>query len=118
MGSTVTAQPAKSLSHDVLLVAIPFPPQDQWMARLEALYPGFKVRWVVQSTNYPPEPLPEEVYDGVTILLTLWPHPIERLQKVRYVQLISAGADKWIPHELYKNPDVLLCTANGAHSYV
>lgn len=118
MDSTVALGGANDLSNEVLLVAIPFPPNHKWTARLEALHPGLKVRLAIQSNTFPPEPLPKEVYDGVTILCTLWPHPVEMLQNVRYVQLLSAGADKWIGHELYKNPNVTFCTANGAHAYV
>lgn len=117
MGS-VTPQPASGLANDVLLFSVPFPPNEQWIARLESLHPGLKVRWAQQSTSFPPEPLPQKTYDDVTILVGLWPHSAELVQKVRYVQLLSAGADRWITHDLYKNPDVMFCTANGAHSYV
>jgi hypothetical protein len=114
--SSVTPQPASGLGNDVLLLAVPFPPNEKWIARLKTLHPGLKVRWAQQSTTFPPEPLPKEVYDDVTILLALWPHPAELMHNVRYVQLVSAGADRWITHDLYKNPDVKFCTANGAHS--
>lgn len=114
--SAITPQPTNGLGNDLLLIAVPFPPDEEWIARLKALHSGLKVRWVQQSTTFPPEPLPKEVYDDVTILVGLWPHAAELVPNVRYVQLLSAGADRWITHELYKNSDVKFCTANGAHS--
>jgi hypothetical protein len=114
--SSVTPQPASNLGNDLVLLAVPFPPDEEWIARLKSLHPGLKVRWAQQSTTFPPEPLAKEVYDDVTILVGLWPHPAELVQNVRYVQLLSAGADRWITHDLYKNPDVKFCTANGAQS--
>ncbi|KAL2263938.1 hypothetical protein VTK26DRAFT_4125 [Humicola hyalothermophila] len=116
MGSVNAPVPASSLSNDVLLIAVFEPPDEKWMAKIEARYPGLKVRWVVQGDH--PEPLPAEVFDGVTLLCTLFPssYPPDLLKRLRYVQLISAGADRWTQHELYKNPDVLFCTANGVHA--
>lgn len=101
MGSLASASSADGLSNDVLLVAIPAPANEQWMARLEALHPGLKVRWVNQPPNFPPEPLPRELYDGVTMMVALCPHPIELVQNVRSIQLVSAGVDAWITHNLY-----------------
>jgi hypothetical protein len=115
MGSIVP-EGAKGLSQDVFLLSLPSPPNTAWIAQIEAAHPGLTVRWVTQSLKYPPDPLPEGSYDDVTMLCTLWPHPAEMLPKVRYVQLISAGADKWITHDLYKNPNVTFCTANGVHA--
>ena len=117
MTSTPTVSP-KGLSNDVLLVSVPTPPHETWIAHLKASHPGLTVRWFTQPNTYPPLPLPEEMYEGVTLLITLWPHPAESLPNVRYIQLLSAGADRWIKHDLYKNQNVIFCTANGAHSYV
>lgn len=112
----MASEPSKHLSNDVLLMAVPSPPDEKWIAELEQRYPGFKVRWVIQETKLPAHPLPRHVYDGVTILCTVLPHPAELLPKLRYVQLMSAGADRWITHELYKNPGIIFCTANGVHA--
>jgi hypothetical protein len=115
---TQNGQSPKGLSNDVLLVSVPTPPNETWMEHLRASHPGLTVRWFTQSYTYPPAPVPEEVYEGVTLLVTFWPHPAESLPNVRYIQLLSAGADRWITHDLYKNPKITFCTANGAHSYV
>ncbi|KAK3290938.1 uncharacterized protein B0H64DRAFT_49814 [Chaetomium fimeti] len=114
--SSAPTQTHKGLSNDVLLVAIPTPPNEPLIAKLEARHPGLKVRWFNQPNIFPPVPLPAETYEDVTLLFTLWPHPAELLPKARYIQLLSAGADRWITHDLYKNPDITFCTANGAHS--
>jgi hypothetical protein len=119
MGS-IARNPPNGLANDVLLIAVPFPipPDAKWLAELEAQHPGLKVRYVVQQPKFPMDPLPEKLYDGVTLLCTLFPAPARRelLQNVRFVQLMSAGADRWISHELYKTPEVTFCTANGVHA--
>ena len=117
MGSLPTPA-AIGLTHGVLLIVVPFAVDEPWIAKVEAQHPGLKVRWISRPNRLPPDPLPNEVYDDVTMLCTFAPHPIELLPKLRYVQLLSAGADRWIPHDLYKKPDIIFCTANGAHSYV
>ncbi len=43
------------------------------------------------------------------------PPPAELMSKVRYVQLSSAGADRWPGHPVYENKDVVFCTSNGCH---
>ncbi|KAL2015442.1 hypothetical protein VTK56DRAFT_5497 [Thermocarpiscus australiensis] len=116
MGSASPSEPRPGLSDDILLVAAPLPPDEKWVAKAEARYPGLKVRWMYHEYKSNPDPLPKEAYEGVTILCTVMTHPAELLQNVRYVQLISAGADQWIGHELYRNPDVIFCTMNGIHA--
>ncbi|KAK3901227.1 hypothetical protein C8A05DRAFT_45077 [Staphylotrichum tortipilum] len=116
MGSLAAPGPTGPLSNDVLLIAVPFPPNQQWMDELKTVYPGLEVRWVIQVNKNPPDPLPAELFDRVTLLCTLLCQPAELLQNVRYVQVISAGADRWITHELYQKKDVVICTANGAHA--
>ncbi|KAK4183291.1 putative 2-hydroxyacid dehydrogenase [Podospora australis] len=115
MGS-LTHSSSSDLSKDIILIAVPAPPDAKWIAHLEAKHPGLKVRWAVHEFKFPLDPLPEEVYEGITTLVTVLPHPVHLLQNVRFVQLISAGADRWIGNELYNNPDVTFCTANGIHA--
>lgn len=118
MGSLTTPAPPSVFANDTLLIAIPFhnDSSEKWATELETHFPGLKVRCANQPPKFPPNPLPEELFEGVTMLCTLWPHPAEKVKGVRYVQLVSAGADAWTKHELYKNPDVVFCTANGAHA--
>ena len=108
---------AGALSHDILLVYLPTDPDAEWMAKIEAKYPGLKVRWRVRPT--PAELiLDSAVWEGVTICVTgSLPHPADLMKSVRYVQLSSAGADRWISpvHPKYQDPGTIFCTANGAH---
>jgi hypothetical protein len=118
MGSVTALNAARPLSNDVLVIAAPmvFPRDEKWMARLESLHPGLKVRWVSQSHTYPPEPLPEDISKEVTLLATVWPYPAEQLPNVRFVQLLTAGANQWFTNGVYKKPEVIFCTTNGAHA--
>lgn len=116
MGSTTPAPPRR-LSNDVLLLVVPFPQDEQWAPGLKARYPGLEVRCVVQQVKLPPDPIPKEAFDRVTMLCSLFPQPPELLQNVRFVQLVSAGADRWAKNELYTTRlDVPFCTTNGAHA--
>ena len=38
-------------------------------------------------------------WEGVTLALLFLPHPSHLMDKVRYVQLTSAGVEKWVEHE-------------------
>ena len=123
MTSTDMEHVSSNLSTDILLLQIPPEPDLLWIAQLETKYPGLKVRWV--PLRWAPgdkgsaaTALPPEIWEGVTIACLFLPHPAQLMSKVRYVQLTSAGADKWIEHETYKNPNVVFCTANGIHPWV
>lgn len=121
MASQIASDSVPKLSHDVLLLQIPQEPDLKWIARVEARFPGFKVNW--QHLHWKPgEKLDEaslvlapETWEGVTMACLFLPHPPEVMANVRYVQLTSAGADKWIQHDSYKNPNVTFCTSNGVH---
>ncbi|KAI8167004.1 D-2-hydroxyacid dehydrogenase [Colletotrichum sp. SAR 10_70] len=112
--------PQKSpLANDILLVFLSSPRNEEWIGRVESNYPGLQVRWA--NNHLPdgrfllPDELPDEVWDGVTMIISFNPPSLERLKSVRFVQLTSAGADKWRDHPVYKNPDIPFCTTNGCH---
>jgi hypothetical protein len=121
MASADTGNVPSKLSTDIILLQIPPEPDLQWIARLEAKYPGLKVRW--EQLRWKPgdkldsgaTALPPETWEGVTMACLFLSHPAHLMSKVRYVQLTSAGADKWVDHATYKNPNVVFCTANGTH---
>ncbi len=119
MGSLANSTSKPGLSEDILLVNIPIPPNEEWIAKIEATYPGLKVRW---SQRHPlltkDKGIPPELWDGVTIVVCSATPPAHLMSKVRYVQLSSAGADRWLEHEVYKDKNVVFCTANGCHPYV
>ncbi|KAK3385258.1 hypothetical protein B0H63DRAFT_180803 [Podospora didyma] len=116
MGS-ITPPPntPRDLSTDVLLMNIPPPIDEVWSAKIEARYPGLKVRWAPQHLKMNPDPLPEETYEGVTLMCSFLPHDVGKLPNIHYIQLTSAGADLWINHPLYQDPNVIFCTSNGTH---
>jgi phosphoglycerate dehydrogenase-like enzyme len=105
-----------ALSNDILLVFLPTDPDADWIAKIESKYPGIKVRWSVRAT---PEELilDPAVWEGVTMFVTMRPHPAELMKSVRYVQLSSAGADRWLNpvHPKYQDPNTIFCTGNGTH---
>ncbi|KAM7197106.1 hypothetical protein V8F33_005765 [Rhypophila sp. PSN 637] len=105
---------APKLNADVLLIHMPFEPDNAWIAKVEARYPGFKVRWYSRPWGFEKIALPEEAYKGVTMLCSPGEPPAD-LPKLRYVQIAQAGADAWINTPLYKNSKVVFCTANGTH---
>lgn len=110
-----TAAPnGTKLSNDVLLIHMPFPIDHKWIAKVEARYPGFKVRWHTRPWTLDRAPLPEEATKGVTMLCSV-NEPLAELPDLRYVQIASAGADLWVKTSLYQNPKVIFCTANGVH---
>jgi len=122
MGSGLSRS-SKGLSKDVLLVHVPAPPDNAWMAKMEAKHPGLQVRWhqhpmpgTIEFSKT--EPLPRETYQGVTLLCSLAPtHPAELLPNVRFIQIPMAGADLWTKHPFYRARGVTMCTANGTHPY-
>ena len=59
-----------------------------------------------------------DTWSGVTVACLFLPHPAEYMSKLRYLQLTSAGVDKWIGHAAYQRPDLPIATANGVHAYV
>lgn len=118
---------ASSLAADVLLIFLPTPddgrvwPDPAWIAATEARYPGLRVRWLRREdpeTGLPREidQLPADVWDGVTLLCSSWPPSAHLIPGVRFVQVPSAGLDRWIRHEAYLNPAVAVCTGNGTHA--
>ncbi|KAI1491564.1 D-isomer specific 2-hydroxyacid dehydrogenase [Biscogniauxia mediterranea] len=109
------------LSKDILLVFLPRDPQTEWIERIKSQHPGLEVRWFnlqkEDRTFVKAEEVPSHVWDGVTLLTAfMYPPPAGLLSNVRFIQLISAGADRWPGHPTYQDEKVVFCTANGAHA--
>ncbi|CAJ2513996.1 Uu.00g021150.m01.CDS01 [Anthostomella pinea] len=117
MSGTEAAGP---LSKDVLLVFLPGAEDTEWTGRIAKRHPGLEIIWfnAFKPGNEftRPEEFDQEMWHRVTILATYLPPPAHLVPKVRYIQLISAGADKWPSHPKYQDERVLFCTANGAHA--
>ncbi|TQN66383.1 D-2-hydroxyacid dehydrogenase, partial [Colletotrichum shisoi] len=111
---------ASPLAEDVLLLLLSAAENPAWTRRVSERFPGLQVRWV--DSRKPgggytqPDEIPDAVWDGVTIFYSYVPASPSRMSKVRFVQVSSAGVDKWVDHEVYKNPDVAFCTTNGCQS--
>ncbi|KAI8960819.1 hypothetical protein F5Y11DRAFT_251031 [Daldinia sp. FL1419] len=110
----------EALSNDVLLVFFPFPERKDWIEKITSRFKGLRVRWtgainpdhsVVKATDIDPE-----LWNGVTLLSTFMPPPVELIPNVRFVQVTSAGVDKWPSHPTYQNETVKFCTSNGIHA--
>ncbi|XXG99345.1 Transcription initiation factor IIA subunit 2 [Hypoxylon texense] len=114
-----TGDGAGSLSNDIILLFMPFPERPEWTDRVTKRY-GLRVRFVSSiredKTVINIADLGAEVWEGVTLLCTYMPPPAELIPKVRFVQLTSAGADKWLGHPKYQDKDTIICTSNGIHS--
>ncbi|ROW04911.1 hypothetical protein VPNG_07047 [Cytospora leucostoma] len=107
------------LSRDKLLIFQPKGPSAEWIARIQARHPGLEIRYensaLPDGSIRPFEELNPATRDGVTLLSTYLPPPARFLKGVRFVQLPSAGVDKWLGHETYKDENVVFCTGNGCH---
>lgn len=110
-------------AEDKLLVHLPIPPPPGWIKTLAARYPFLKVHWEIAPIKggirgiNGVEKLPLKITKDVTLLCVYPPATPETIPKVRYVQLASAGYDRWVNHPLFLDPNVAFCNASGAHAY-
>ncbi|KAI0888736.1 uncharacterized protein GGS22DRAFT_184315 [Annulohypoxylon maeteangense] len=109
-----------SLSNDVLLIYFPYLDSTGFVERVTKRFKGLEVRWIKSNASplVPPraEDLDAKDWDGVTLLATFMPPPAEFLSKVRYVQLTTAGIDRWPVHSTYQDEKVTFATSNGVHA--
>ncbi|KAI0592885.1 D-isomer specific 2-hydroxyacid dehydrogenase [Biscogniauxia sp. FL1348] len=115
------AKKAGPLSKDILLIFLPGDPQTEWTERIKSQHPGLEVRWFnaqkENGTFAKSDEIPSSVWDGVTLLAAFtYPLPADLLPNLRFIQLISAGVDKWPGHPTYQDEKVVFCTANGVHA--
>lgn len=107
------------LNNDKLLIFQPKGPTAEWITRVQARHPGLEIIYensaLPDGSIKPFEDLSPAARDGVTLLSTYIPPPAQFLRDVKFVQLPSAGVDKWLGHDTYKNERVIFCTGNGCH---
>lgn len=103
-----------ALADDILVIFFPTPPMEERLSQIRARFPGLQIRWVVRDLYTQNMPTAEDL-TGATILCTSLPPPDDLVKTVRFVQLTSAGADRWVERETYKNQNVVFCTASGTH---
>lgn len=116
-----SAKGPTSLSSDKILLLVAAPPKQDWISRIESRYPGIEIRWVDCTSSgalTTPDEIPAALWEDITIYSSWLTPRAELIPNVRFVQLSSAGADRWLDHALYLNPDVVFCSANGVHPYV
>ncbi|KAL7923436.1 hypothetical protein ACQKWADRAFT_289655 [Trichoderma austrokoningii] len=105
---------------DKLLIHMPFALPQSFLAALAQRFPQLRVHYeiapLVNQRLMNSNDLPDEAWDGVTILCVMPPPSAERMKGVKFVQLASAGSDLWIGHEAYMNRDITFCCTSGAHS--
>lgn len=105
-------------SGDVLLVLTGADRDAQWEQSLTQRLPReLQVRW--ENLRKPDgslrnlEDLDRGIFEGVTILFTYAPVPVEWIPKVRFVQLSSAGSDLWASHPKLLDSGVKFATTSG-----
>lgn len=106
-------------SNDVLLVLSAAGRDEQWERDLFQRLPGqLQVRW--ENIRNPDgsirklEDADRSLFEDVTILFTYEPIPAEWIQKVRFVQLSSAGSDLWAKHPKFLDSSVKFATTTGS----
>ncbi|KAM4065244.1 d-isomer specific 2-hydroxyacid dehydrogenase, NAD binding domain-containing protein [Hirsutella rhossiliensis] len=104
---------------DKLLVHLPSPAPAGWLEAMARRFPGLAVRWEVAGIDAAAsdlesaDSLPREALDGVTLLCVYPPPSPAVMERVRVVQLASAGSDRWLGHEKYRDPGVVFCSSSG-----
>ncbi|KAH8899010.1 D-3-phosphoglycerate dehydrogenase [Thozetella sp. PMI_491] len=125
MGSTETTAVATAsadgsisgrLSDAKVIVYFAEDPDQDWIAKIEARYPGIEVRWAKAYLDG--APVEAEVYGdlwkGVTHACIWWyAPPAHLLEDVKFVQLAGSGVDPWINHATYHDPNVVFCNGRG-----
>jgi hypothetical protein len=108
-----------NLSNDILLLFTIGEPRNDWIEKIKAQYPGLEIRWVNGMTTAglgAPDAIPAETWEGVTLFSSFMPAKAELMTKVRFVQLMSAGVDRWPGHVKYEDPNVIFTSTNGIHA--
>ncbi|KAL6871809.1 hypothetical protein J3F83DRAFT_615029 [Trichoderma novae-zelandiae] len=105
--------------NDKLLIHYPFPLPDGFLDTLAKRFPQLRVHFELTSVakfrSSTADALPDDVWEGVTMVSLFPPPSPERLRNVKFVQLGSAGWDPWLEHETFLNRDVAFCCTSGAH---
>ncbi|KAL7795858.1 hypothetical protein V8C37DRAFT_373666 [Trichoderma ceciliae] len=104
---------------DKLLLHFPLPPPKGFLDTIAKRFPQLRVHFELAPhlKNRMPNvnELPDEVWEGVTMASLLLPPSAEKMKKVKFVQLGSAGWDLWLEHETFLNKDVAFCSTSGVH---
>lgn len=117
----VPGNPNKTLKGHKLLLLTPWPPPPSQLAQLRERFPDLAVEARQQAWDAAPAGRDdaEALWRDVTILLTgrALPGP-GQAPRLRYVQLLSAGAEHVLDDPVFKDTGVVFCTASGVHGWV
>lgn len=118
--SSVLSMAPVDLSKEVILLLLPTDIPEDYQARIKTKYPGIQIRWHNTLRPEGPHPRPEEIvpnelFQGVTILCARFLPTTDTLPRCHYVQLTAAGPNEHIKKPLYQRPNVKVCSANGVH---
>lgn len=106
--------------NDKLLIHLPAPAPDGWLDKVKQRFPQLTVRWEITYMDGPDvinaDALSDEAWEGVTLLCLYPPPSASKMRNVRFVQLGSAGSDRWLNHERYLDPNVIFCSGSGFHA--
>lgn len=105
--------------NDKLLLHMPGPEPEGFLDALKARFPGLNIRWeaarFVDGDVESPDAMSAEAWEGTTMLCAYPPASPANMTNVHFVQLISAGSDRWIGHPAYRDANVRFCSATGIH---
>ena len=99
-----------------LLVVLPHPRNEAWIARVQAKNPGWQIIWF--DNRGPgglvrPDEMDAAIWLGVTVYCSFMPASPELMRRVCFVQLATAGNDKWLENAAFLSPDVVFASASG-----
>lgn len=111
-----------SLKGEVLLVYLPGAAPESFLKQTRERFPELEVRWfdapVVDSAFLPPDHLPDEAWEGVTMLCIYHQPDPAKLPRARFFQAASAGLDMWAGYPKFLDPKVQFANASGCQPYV
>lgn len=109
------------LTNEKVLIHLPLEEPKGWIAKVQARFPDLRIHWsestVVAGGLSPLDDLPRDLLDGVNIMCLFPPPRPENMKDVRFVQLVSAGSDRWVNHPKFLDPDVTFCSGSGIHAW-
>ncbi|KAJ4133017.1 hypothetical protein NW754_015828 [Fusarium falciforme] len=106
-----------TLKGDVLLVYLPSPAPEPFLAQARERFPELEVRWfeapIVNFQLLPPDHLPDEAWEGVTMLCIYHQPDPAKVPRARFFQAASAGLDMWAGYPKFRDPEVQFANASG-----
>jgi hypothetical protein len=110
----------RTLKGHTLLIQVPADPPLGYLDSLRERFPDLQV--IVRSKSWfsADTTVTDDEYARTTIMMAPFaPMPMpNQVPRLELVQLQSAGANHLLEHPLFRDTEVLFCTANGVHGYV